>query len=176
MPREPSTIPLEKVTLNLVEGDKRILGAFYPEKGWSVAAREILKADENPSYDATYGFWQLYGNKNKFTPEEMHKGGFTMNGLARMVAALDYLKDIKIENVHNGQNIELRAIKSKTSDPFAILPNWYEPELRKSQNGIANSEARKAKKSQIAKPLSSVSVGDNGNIVKPKEKKKKVIV
>ncbi len=42
MPRERSTVPLEKVTLNLVEGDKHILGAFYPEKGWSVAAREIL--------------------------------------------------------------------------------------------------------------------------------------
>ena len=42
MPREPSAISLEKVTLNLVEGDKLILSAFYPETGWSPAARQII--------------------------------------------------------------------------------------------------------------------------------------
>lgn len=34
--------PLEKVTLNLFEGDKATLEAFFPAKGWSVAARELL--------------------------------------------------------------------------------------------------------------------------------------
>ncbi len=33
---------LEKVTLNLYEGDRDILAAFYPALGWSVAARKIL--------------------------------------------------------------------------------------------------------------------------------------
>lgn len=42
MPREHNTIPLEKVTINLIEGDKHTLEVFYPEKGWSVAARQIL--------------------------------------------------------------------------------------------------------------------------------------
>ena len=42
MAKSPSTIPLEKVTINLVEGDKETLGAFYHELGWSVAAREII--------------------------------------------------------------------------------------------------------------------------------------
>ncbi len=34
--------PLQKVTLNLFEGDKDTLEAFFPAKGWSVAARELL--------------------------------------------------------------------------------------------------------------------------------------
>ena len=42
MAKSRSTVPLEKVTINLIEGDKHILSAFYPEKGWSVAAREII--------------------------------------------------------------------------------------------------------------------------------------
>lgn len=33
---------LEKVTLNLFVGDKDTLQAFFPAKGWSVAARELL--------------------------------------------------------------------------------------------------------------------------------------
>ena len=35
-------IPLEKVTLNLFLGDKATLEAFFPAKGWSVAAREVI--------------------------------------------------------------------------------------------------------------------------------------
>ena len=34
--------PLEKVTLNITEGDKETLANFYPALGWSVAARIIL--------------------------------------------------------------------------------------------------------------------------------------
>ena len=33
---------LEKVTLNLFLGDKATLEAFFPAKGWSVAARELI--------------------------------------------------------------------------------------------------------------------------------------
>lgn len=32
----------EKVTLNLEPGDKDILAAFYPQLGWSVAARRLI--------------------------------------------------------------------------------------------------------------------------------------
>ena len=35
-------VPLEKVTLNLVEGDKETLASFYPVAGWSVAARGFI--------------------------------------------------------------------------------------------------------------------------------------
>lgn len=42
MPRT-SKDPLEKVTLNLVKGDKETLAAFHPQLGWSVACREIIK-------------------------------------------------------------------------------------------------------------------------------------
>ena len=38
-----SSVPLEKVTLNLFKGDKDTLAAFYPSRGWSVAAREIIE-------------------------------------------------------------------------------------------------------------------------------------
>ena len=41
MPR-PSEVPLEKVTLNLMEGDKDTLESFYPVTGWTVAARIII--------------------------------------------------------------------------------------------------------------------------------------
>lgn len=34
--------PLEKVTLNIVAGDKETLASFYPTIGWGVAARQIL--------------------------------------------------------------------------------------------------------------------------------------
>ena len=34
--------PLEKVTLNLVAGDKDVLLQFYHHLGWSVAARQII--------------------------------------------------------------------------------------------------------------------------------------
>lgn len=33
---------LEKVTLNLYEGDKETLAAFYPKLGWSVATRWLI--------------------------------------------------------------------------------------------------------------------------------------
>lgn len=42
MPRI-SEEPLQKVTLNLVDGDKETLASFYPNLGWSVAARKIIK-------------------------------------------------------------------------------------------------------------------------------------
>lgn len=35
-------IPLEKVTLNLISGDKEILEAYYSTMGWTVAARQII--------------------------------------------------------------------------------------------------------------------------------------
>ena len=35
-------VELEKVTLNIVKGDKDVLESFFPAKGWSVAARELL--------------------------------------------------------------------------------------------------------------------------------------
>lgn len=41
MPREPKVV-LEKVTLNLVAGDRDILAAFNPASGWSVAARNLI--------------------------------------------------------------------------------------------------------------------------------------
>lgn len=37
-----SEVPLQKVTLNLVEGDKDLLASYYGNLGWSVAAREII--------------------------------------------------------------------------------------------------------------------------------------
>lgn len=41
MPR-PVKAPLQKVTLNLIEGDRDILNNFFPAQGWSVAARAII--------------------------------------------------------------------------------------------------------------------------------------
>lgn len=41
MPREVK-VDLEKVTLNLVTGDKDTLAAFNPASGWSVAARKVI--------------------------------------------------------------------------------------------------------------------------------------
>lgn len=41
MPREAG-IDLEKVTLNIIAGDKETLADYYPALGWSVAARRIV--------------------------------------------------------------------------------------------------------------------------------------
>lgn len=41
MPRAPGP-PLEKVTLNLLAGDKQVLEQYYHSMGWSVAARTII--------------------------------------------------------------------------------------------------------------------------------------
>ena len=38
----PSGPPLEKVTLNLLAGDKQVLEQYYHIMGWSVAARLII--------------------------------------------------------------------------------------------------------------------------------------
>ncbi len=35
-------VDLEKATINLFLGDRETLLAFYPAKGWTVAAREII--------------------------------------------------------------------------------------------------------------------------------------
>lgn len=114
------------------------------------AAREILKADADPAYNAIYAYWQMYGRKQNFRPEELHKGGFTKNGLKKMFSHLDYFKDLKFEGTEDGVNITVRAIKSKSSDPYAILPNWYEGE----EKGTA-------------------SVGENGKIINPSNGKKR---
>ena len=43
MPK-PSLVPLEKVTLNLFDGDFARLGELYPSIGPSLALRKILRA------------------------------------------------------------------------------------------------------------------------------------
>jgi len=35
-------VPLEKVTLNLVQGDKEILQTYFSATGWTVQARNII--------------------------------------------------------------------------------------------------------------------------------------
>ena len=42
MSRQKS-VPLEKVTLNLEAGDRETLIKFYPQVGWSVVVRHIIK-------------------------------------------------------------------------------------------------------------------------------------
>ena len=43
MPLRKAEAPLEKKTLNLTKGDADILHQFYPQLGWSVAARQIIR-------------------------------------------------------------------------------------------------------------------------------------
>ncbi len=35
-------VELDKVTLNIIRGDKEVLESFFPAKGWSVAVRELI--------------------------------------------------------------------------------------------------------------------------------------
>lgn len=89
------------------------------------AAREILKAEADPNYDATYAYWQLYGLQQKYDLNEVHKCGFTKHGLERALRLIEQLDDFKI--VECGQdsiNLEGRAIKKQASHPYAILPAW----------------------------------------------------
>jgi SAM-dependent methyltransferase len=86
------------------------------------AAAEILKADEDPDYDAgLYPLWQLYGRQNG-SAGEVHRNGFTCHGLARLLAmvGLDPVS-VKVTG-EQGENLEARGTKATSPAPYAIGP------------------------------------------------------
>lgn len=88
------------------------------------AAKEILKADEDQAYDATYGFWQTYGRQENDAEGEAHKHGFIKRSLERLLAQFPALTQVRVETVDDGMNLQARAVKGESTKPFAIVPAW----------------------------------------------------
>ena len=74
-----SEVPLQKVTLNLVEGDKDLLASYYGNLGWSVAAREIIhrfcvKLREKDSQEVQSGTGKIDLDLTSLLPERKTDG------------------------------------------------------------------------------------------------------
>jgi len=111
------------------------------------AAREILRADENPEYSAgLYPLWQLYGRQNG-SFGEVHRNGFTRHGLARLLSTCSELDHISVKITGElNENLEATAKKvySRVA-PMAIGPTLREAivtePLPASPSGSASSAA-----------------------------------
>ena len=88
------------------------------------AAREILKADDDPEYNAgLYPLWQVYG-KQEGSYGEVHRNGFTRHGLRRLLEACG-LAEIAVEVTGEvGENLDARAVKASHPMPLALGPAW----------------------------------------------------
>lgn len=107
----------------------------------AAAAREIVKADENPDYDPTlYPLWQLYG-KQVGNFGEVHRNGFTRHGLRRLLESCG-LENVTVE-LHGayGENLEARGTKGAHPVPMALAPAWQEIERKEGARPtiLANS-------------------------------------
>lgn len=106
------------------------------------AAREILKAEVDPNYDAMYAYWQLYGRTLFLHPNEFHKSGFTKHGMRSLLSMIPELEIVSVEampgtdtasNGHADLNIVAIATKKKEVAPHAVLPVW--DYIRSKENG-----------------------------------------
>ena len=90
----------------------------------AAAAREIIRADEDPDVDVgLYPLWQVYG-KQEGNYGEVHRNGFTRHGLRRLLEVCG-LGDIEVEIAGDfGENIAAKATKISHSVPLAIGPVW----------------------------------------------------
>lgn len=88
------------------------------------AAREILKADADPDYNAgLYPHWQWFGRQDG-SPNEVHRNGFTQHGLRRLLTHCG-LGDVRVEvGGEASENIEATAVKVRDSQPFQVGPAW----------------------------------------------------
>lgn len=88
------------------------------------AAREIVRADENPDVSVgLYPLWQVYG-KQDGSPGEVHRNGFTRHGLRSLLDSCG-LGDVSVEIAGDaGENLEATGIKQPQPEPYAIGPIW----------------------------------------------------
>jgi hypothetical protein len=91
------------------------------------AAAEILKADADPTYDATlYPLWQVYGRQTGAGVGELHRNGFTRHGLARLMV-LCGLDGVTVEVTGEvGENLTGRGRKRATPPTYSIADKWPE--------------------------------------------------
>lgn len=106
----------------------------------AAAAREILRADEDPNVDVgLYPLWQVYG-KQEGNYGEIHRNGFTRHGLRRL---LEYcgLSEVEVKVVGDfGENLEATAVKVAHPVPLAIGPVWREIAERDAKSGDAEDQ------------------------------------
>lgn len=122
------------------------------------AAREVLKAEADPDYNAGYAYWQLYGRHQHLIMEEFHKSGFTKPGLRRFFELHPALSDREIAVSEEGDiNLTGTALKQRSSAPLAILPLWdsIADKSNSNGNGYANDNGNDFKDS--ARELEAMS-------------------
>jgi predicted SAM-dependent methyltransferase len=103
------------------------------------AAREIVKADEDPNYSpGLYPLWQVYG-KQVGNFGEVHRNGFTRHSLKRLLEHCG-LTDVTVEV--QDENLEARGTKATAPVPLAIGPVWRDLDARDRpmSNGHAEPE------------------------------------
>jgi predicted SAM-dependent methyltransferase/cephalosporin hydroxylase len=109
------------------------------------AAGEVLRADQDENYDATYASWQLYGRPGNRVIEELHKCGYTKHGLARMLLQVECLGDFDIQKTEPDArgipvNLTLRAKKVKANTCYAVLPKWQDGQPEEEPNCTRKTE------------------------------------
>lgn len=90
----------------------------------AAAAREILRADEDPDIDVgLYPLWQVYG-KQEGNSGEVHRNGFTRHGLRRLLELCE-LEQVRVEVAGDfGENLEAVGVKMSHPSPYALGPVW----------------------------------------------------
>src|SRR3990167_8798910 len=101
------------------------------------AAREIVKADEDPNHNpGVYPIYQIYGRQLD-DPGELHRNGFTKNALQSLLEIPDLGDvEVKIEGEF-GENLRATAIKVKSARPIAIMPIWRAIALKEPGESVS---------------------------------------
>lgn len=94
------------------------------------AAREIVRADDDPDYSpGLYPLWQVYG-KQVGNFGEVHRNGFLQKSLHRLLEHCG-LTDVEvIVSGELGENLDARAVKPAVTPPLALGPLWRDIEAR----------------------------------------------
>jgi SAM-dependent methyltransferase len=100
-----------------------------PNLKW--AAQEILKACDNPDYDANYAWGGFYGTRRDVRATEpdstqIHRCGYTARSLENLLRFVGCFGEIKvIESGLDGEaSLTATARKIKSLKPLALLPKW----------------------------------------------------
>jgi hypothetical protein len=127
------------------------------------AAREILRADEDPNVDVgLYPTWQVYG-KQTGCAGEIHRNGFTQHGLKRLLEFCG-LGSVDV-SVHGdyGENLEAVATKVVHASPLALGPAWRAIEQAEHSPATNGSNGH-----HVSVPLGPIPV-----VVKPRKHRRK---
>lgn len=103
------------------------------------AAREILKADEDPNYSpGVYPLYQIYG-RQLGNAGELHRNGFTLKSL-ESILQMEGLENVEVRvDGEYGENLRGTANKMKSSRPISLLPIWREIEVSEDGQSLVET-------------------------------------